>query len=201
MMKKILFILAFVLFATTPAFCEESEDVETSKKIIVEAAEDISIDSKEVLKFKALQKIRIDNVGLFEDGDIIEARISEVVAPKRGKRNGYIILKPVYYMKNNVRYEFEDKTLSAKVVDYRPFDVKNAAMKAGVGVAGIFVKGLSQIFYLGQGMIKPEEGEGRIKSGFKNVYKNSPLVYVEEGKVAQFNKGDVLVLKFSSEED
>lgn len=178
-----------------PAFGFE----DTSNKVLVESLENFSFESKEsVVRLKVVQENSFENGIKFEKDSIVTAKVAKVVDPKRGKRNGYLIVDPVSYTvpASGKINEITDKYWLANVLGYKPFDIKNAAFDAGLFAAGMFVKGIGQIYYFGKGVIDPEEGENRLKSGVKSVYKNSPLAYIEEGQEVDIKTGDILLLKF-----
>lgn len=199
MRRIILLCLLFLAGVMFPVFSNENE-VDTTNKVIVESLEDFSVDNNcNTVKFKVLKENSFENGITFEKDSIISAKAARVVEPKRGKRNGYLVIAPESYTvpsKNNENIKINDEYWFANVVGYKPFDVKKAAFGAGLGVAGHFIKGIGQIFYFGKGIITPNEGEGRLKSGAKNVYENSPLCYIEEGEEVNIKTGDVLLLKF-----
>jgi len=199
MRRIILLCLLFLAGVMFPVFSNENE-VDTTNKVIVESLEDFSVDNNcNTVKFKVLKENSFENGITFEKDSIISAKAARVVEPKRGKRNGYLVIAPESYTvpsKKNENIKINDEYWFANVVGYKPFDVKKAAFGAGLGVAGHFIKGIGQIFYFGKGIIAPNEGEGRLKSGAKNVYENSPLCYIEEGEEVNIKTGDVLLLKF-----
>lgn len=195
-MKKII-LLGLLLLAgfCAPVFSNE----DTTNRVIVESLEDFSInDDESTVKFRVLEESAFENGITFEKDSTVTADITKVVGPKRGKRNGYLVVAPVSYSvpsKNEI-LKIYDEYWVAHVVGYKPFDVKKAAFSAGLSAAGYFVKGIGQIYYFGKGVINPEEGENRLKSGAKSVYKNSPLAYIEEGEEINIKTGDILLLKF-----
>jgi len=197
-MKKVilLFGLLFLFCMILPVQAFD----DTSNKAVVQSLEDFSVDDSEnIVKFKVVEENTFDNGITFENGSIISAKVMKVVEPKRGKRNGYLVIDAKTYTvpsKGDETVEITDECWLANVVGYKPFDVKKAAFSAGLGVAGHFVKGIGQIYYFGKGVISPNEGEGRLKSGVKNVYENSPLTYIEEGEEVNIKTGDILLLKF-----
>ena len=199
MKRIILLCLLFLAGVIFPVFSNENE-VDTTNKVIVESLEDFLVDNNcNTVKFKVLKENSFENGITFEKDSIISAKAAKVVEPKRGRRNGYLVIAPESYTvpsKNNKNIKINDEYWFANVVGYKPFDVKKAAFGAGLGVAGHFIKGIGQIFYFGKGIIAPNEGEGRLKSGAKNVYENSPLCYIEEGEEVNIKTGDVLLLKF-----
>ncbi len=195
MKRIILLCLLFLTGTIIPAFSNE----DTSNKAVVESLEDFSIaENDSTVKFKVLEENTFKNGITFEEGSIISAKVAKIVEPKRGKRNGYLVIKPESYTvpSKEENIKINDKYWAANVVGYKPFDVKKAAFSAGLGVAGHFVKGIGQIYYFGKGIVSPEEGENRLKSGAKNVYENSPLCYIEEGEEVNIKTGDILLLKF-----
>ncbi len=194
---SLLFLAGFIL----PAFSSEDEvNEDTSNKVVVESLEDFSFENNDnIVKFKAIEENTFKNGITFEKDSIICAKVTKVIEPKRGKRNGYLIVDPKSYTvpsKGGETVEINDEYWVAKVLGFKPFNVKDSAVGAGLAVAGHFVKGIGQFYYFGKGIVSPNEGEGRLKSGVKNVYENSPLAYIEEGEEVNINKGDLLLLKF-----
>ncbi len=196
-MKRII-ILVLLLFTgfIAPAFSND----DTSNKVVVESLQDFTVEQhKNTVKFKVLEENSFENGITFEKDSVISAEITKVAEPKRGKRNGYLVIVPLSYSvpsKGGENIKINDEYWVATVAGYKPFDVKKAAFSAGLSAAGYFVKGIGQIFYFGKGLISPNEGEGRLKSGAKNVYENSPLCYIEEGEEINIKTGDILLLKF-----
>ncbi len=196
-MKKSLFLLIFIMLCAFNADFAIAKD--TSNKVVVESLCNFSFDEHtNNIQLKVVQENEFKNSIKFEEGSILTAKISKVINPKRGKRDGYFIIDPILYTipSTGEIKDISGDTWLAKVLGYKPFDAKNAAVGAGLTVAGHFVKGIGQFYYFGQGIVHPEDGENRLKSGVKNVYENSPLAYIEEGKEASVEKGDMLLLKF-----
>lgn len=186
-----------VLFGANVSFAEE--DIDSSNKVIVESLENFSfIKEGSPVTLKILEGNEFKNGIIFEKGTVLNAKAAKMVDPKRGKRNGYLIIDPVSYTipSTGETRKIDDEYWVANVYGYKPFDVKNAVIGAGLFAGGMFVKGLGQVYYFGKGIIKPEDGENRLKSGVKSVYKNSPLAYIEEGEELNIKTGDVLLLKF-----
>lgn len=196
-MKKVLFLLIFMFCFLYGINSARAND--TSNKVVVESLCGFSFDEHTGnIQLKVVQENEFENGIKFEEGSIVTAKVSKVVDPKRGKRDGYFIIDPVLYTipSTGETKNISEDTWLAKVLGYKPFNAKNAALGAGLTVAGHFVKGIGQFYYFGQGLVHPEDGENRLKSGVKNVYENSPLAYIEEGKGASVEKGDMLLLKF-----
>ncbi len=200
MKKVILFCLfLFCMMTILPSFADE----DTSNKAVVESLCDFSFeDEAHNVRLKVLEENSFENGITFEKDSILTARVIKVIDPKRGKRNGYLIVQPLTYTipSTGETKNIDVEAWSAKVLGYKPFDVKKSAVGAGLAVAGHFVKGIGQFYYFGKGIIKPEEGENRLVSGVKNVYENSPLAYIEEGEEVHVETGDLLLLKFYYED-
>ncbi len=200
-MKKIIAFTIFTFiafFGLNPVFAGTGRN-----KVAVESLDDFSFNHQvDTVKLKVLEKNKFQNGVKFEKDAIITAKVAKVVDPKRGKRNGYLVVDPLSYTvpSSGAVVKLEDEYWFANVVGYKPFDAKSAAAKAGLSVAGFFVKGIGQIFYFGKGVISPEDGENRLKSGAKSVYENSPLAYIEEGEEVDIKTGDIMLLKFYYED-
>lgn len=180
------------MFLTLPSYA-------LNNKIAVESLNSFSAsDFNSEFEVKVLEGNSFDNGVVIENGSIIKGQAVEIVDAKRGKRDAYIVLKPISYTvpsKGTIK-EFEDADWLADVIGYKPFDAKSVAMSAGTTVAGYFIKGIGQVFYFAKGVISPQEGENRLKSGAISVYENSPLSLIEEGENINIKKGDLLVLRF-----
>lgn len=198
-MKKIILFCLFCVITLLPSFADD----DTSNKAVVESLCSFSFeDEAHDVRLKVLEENSFENGITFEKDSILTARVTKVIDPKRGKRNGYLIVQPLTYTipSKGETKNINEEAWSAKVLGYKPFDVKKSAVGAGLAVAGHFVKGIGQFYYFGKGVIKPEEGENRLVSGVKNVYENSPLAYIEEGEEAHVETGDLLLLKFYYED-
>jgi len=200
-MKKFILLTGLIFVLTLCVFSQGGKAYadDTSNKVVAESLNDFSFENyKDTVELKVIEETSFENGVKFEKDAIIKAKVAKIVDPKRGKRNGYLVVDPVSYSipSENITCEIEDEYWMANVMGYKPFDTKQAALSASLGAAGYFVKGIGQIFYFGKGIISPDEGENRLKSGVKNVYENSPLVYIEEGERVDIKKGDILLLKF-----
>ena len=196
-MKRII-LLGLFLFCTL-ILCPAYAFDDISNKTVVESLCKFSFENEaQSVSLKVLKENQFENGIKLEEGSILTAKVTKAVDPKRGKRNGYLIIEPVSYTipSTGETKNVDEPSWSAKVLGYKPLDAKKSAVGAGLAVAGHFVKGIGQFYYFGKGVISPEDGENRLKSGVKNVYENSPLVYLEEGEEAHVEKGDLLLLKF-----
>ena len=133
-----------------------------------------------------------------EASSILRGKVIEVVAPKHGKQNAYFVFKPYTYTvpSKNETKNIQNTDIEAKVSSYQEFNKMKAAKAVGLGVAGFFFKGAAQAFYFGKGALKASKNESKLKSGAKEVYENSPLVYIREGEELKIYKNDIISLRF-----
>lgn len=151
------------------------------------------------MKVMVLEKAELKNGMVFEDGTVILGDIIEVKQPKRAKLNASFRFKPVSYSYNGTTFKIEDPEIIAKYAEYKELDKVGLATSAATTVAGQFIKipGLSQGVSFIKGVVKDPE-HNRLKSGAVQVYKDSPLVYIEEGKDVVINKDQMFLLKFKT---
>ncbi len=186
-MRKILILL--ILFFTVATA--------NAKTVQVESLSVVNQNSTSpYIKAKVCKETSLNDEYILKEGTIIEGEIIDVVEPKRAKRDAYIVVRPISFEENGNIQNVEDKNFIIKVFDYKKIDYKNAAVNAGLSVGSYFVKGIQYAYRFSEGIIKPDEGESRIKSGFTNVYENSPLSLIEKGKDVDIQEGDLLKFKF-----
>lgn len=188
-MKKLLIILASLLIMT-PAFAEN--------KAVVQCLDNFSSDNPSAyFNARVLEEVEFDNGIKLEKDALIRGKVMQVVEAKRAKRDAYFVIKPVAYSTPSTKmvHRISQNDWEAKVVGYKPFDVKETAESAGVSVANFFVQGVSTVYYFGKGFIHPND-DNRLKSGVKEVYDNSFLSYIKEGNALQVRRGDSLELVF-----
>ncbi len=194
-MKKFIICLIICFLTTISA--------NASTNIKVEATEHFSTanPSKE-FDVKILEDVNVHEHAL-KAGSTLRCKVNKVVPPKRGKRNAYFYLCPYQYVDNwnivTIQEEYIGKYTKNVISknEIKNIDKGKAAKKVVSQVGGFFVKGFGQGISLAEGMIKNEEGN-RLVSGVQQVYKDSPLSYVENGEEIEINPGDVFYLKFKS---
>ena len=193
-MKKILLTLLFLAFITP--LCE-AKDV----KVKVKSLSDTSIYSNaQNLRARVIEDTKMEGDITLQKNAILDSKVIEIVPPKRCKRNGYIIIQPVVYIYGDFVFPIKDQELRAKVTYYTKPDYKKAATEAAIGVGASFVKGGKYVVTFSEGIMNPEEGQTRLKSGFNNLYENSAISYVGKGKEMNVKEGDELVYKFFFED-
>ncbi len=191
LMKRIIISALFLFCSMVPSAAEN---------VMVESLSSFE-ENDNIYSFKArvVEGAIFDSGLVFEQNSTIKGEIVKTIDPKRGKRNGYIIIRPISYTipsNDNETKNIDDEFLEAKVVGYSKKNFAKMGLNAGLTVGGHYVKGLGQIFYFSKGLIKPDEGRNRIQSAFHNVYENTPFVFLKKGEEVNIEEGDLLVLKF-----
>ena len=133
--------------------------------------------------------------------DVLHCNVIKITNPKRGKRSATFAVCPISYttggitkpISGNFYGKYSQKVISKD--ELKNVDAKKVGTKAVVTVGNHFVKGVAPAVALAKGMIKNEEGN-RIESGVKQVYKDSPLSYIEKGNDLVIEPGDAFYLIF-----
>ena len=192
-MKKSLFI-AFFIFA----FC--ISPVYAAKSVKVSALTPFnSLRPVEKMKVMALERVEFKNGIVFEDGTVIYGDIFDVKQPKRAKLNASFKFRPTSYTYNGRTYKIEDPEFVAKYAEYKELDKAGLATSAATTAGGFLfhIPLLSEGVSMVKGMWQNKENN-RLKSGVVQVYKDSPLSYIEEGKDVVIMKDTMFILKFKS---
>jgi len=198
-MKKILCTIATLLMTAVSAQCFESA--------IGTAQEPFSTAEPS----KTFQ-VRLDETVELEDGSrlnansILYGNVFQVEDGLRGKRQGYFKFYLQKYITDEGVIDVRRKNIVIKVSHYEPIDKKEVAKKVAttgattVASKVLKVPGISQGVSFVKGAVKAEDGENRLKNGAKQVYKDSPLSYVEKGTSLILKSGEQVKLHFSIEE-
>lgn len=193
-MKKILYVLTiFVLMSiSTPAFAAKSVKVSALTPFN-------SLRPVFTMKVMTLERAEFKNGIVFEDGTVIDGVIYDVKQPKRGKLNASFKFRPISYTYNGKTTKIEDPEFVAKYAEFKELDKAGLATSAATTAGGMIFKipMLSEGVSFAKGVWKNPENN-RIKSGAVQVYKDSFLSYVEEGKDVVINKEQMFILKFKS---
>lgn len=196
MWKNLLYSLFIMIFSTSLSYA--------SDKVHVRALEHFSTENpSETIDVSLVNDSTIGNYSL-NAGDVLHCKVQKIKDPKRGKRSAGFTVCPLSYTSNDKAVQINDEyygKYAAKVIskeELKNIDKKKVGKKAVVTVGNHFVKGLAPAISLTQGMIKNEEGNV-VKSGVKQVYKDSPLSYVEKGKSVVLEPGDTFYLLFKSQ--
>lgn len=191
-MKKLILIifLSCILFPVCTA---------NAATVLVQSRERFSTNyPKRYISVKVVEPAQLKNGIKLEKNSIINGKIIEVKAAKRGKRNAYFVFVPVSYTipSKGVTRSMRGTNLETKLVGCKKMNKQETVVKAGVSAGGLVVPGFSQAYWFGRGAAKPIKGKGRFSSGVYTMYKNSPFVYIEEGDELVVKQGTYLKMKF-----
>lgn len=190
--KKIFICFSFLALLSSPAF---------AKAIKVSALQPFGTENpSETLKVMALETVEFKNGIIFKDGAIIKGKVFDVTDPKRAKRNATFKFQPVEYTYNGKTTVINNEEFIGR---YSPvIDKGDIALSAASTAGGILlnIPGLGQAVSFVKGAVKDPD-ENRLKSGVKQIYKDSPLSYIEEGKEVVLAPDSIFVLKFKTGKD
>lgn len=189
-------VISFIFFAFSfsPVFAAVSVEVEALSDFN-------SLYPVQKMKVMSMEKVEFENGIVFENGTIIEGDVIEVKQPKRAKLNASFKFQPTSYTYNGKTVKILDSEFVGKYKEKKDLNKGELALSAATTAGGFFLKIplLSQGVSLVKGMVQNPE-DNRFKSGVVQVYKDSPLSYVEEGKDIIIKKQDIFYLKFKTHE-
>lgn len=192
-MKKIFLTLGLViLLSVSPAWAERLH-VQSLSSFTTAAPPQFMV-------FKALNAIELSPSVKLWGGYIVKARISEIIPPKRLKRNASFRIEPVAYIDLNGNEYSINEDFVGKYSPKFELDKGEIAKTAALSVGSYFFKGLSLGYHAVEGAVKNEEGN-RAKSSVVSVYKNSPLSYVENGQQLEIKEGDLFSFTFKTSDN
>ncbi len=185
--KTLLYIL---IFLTSSVFA--------STKIQLEALMDFSTSNpSDFFSAKVTNDIAFDEVNLLKD-DVINCSLNKTTNPKRAKMDAKIYFNLINYQNEDGEHEFKEEYIGKYKSEILKEKLKNTTpkkvLKTTAGTIGNhYIPGVSQAISFVDGVVVNEE-ENRLKSGFKQVYKDSPLSYIEKGEEIEIKKGDIFYL-------
>lgn len=192
-MKKFLWIIILISFlCIAPAYAE---------RLHVQGLSQFSTSSpSNYITFRALESVELSSDVKLYSGYVVNAKVSEIIPPKRLKRNAKFKIVPLSYTDTNgntytIKEEFVGK--------YSPkFELNKAevAKSTALTVGDLFFKGVSLGYRAVEGAVKNEEGN-RAKSSIVSVYKHSPLSYVEKGQQLSIKPGDLFSFTFKVDDE
>lgn len=170
-----------------------------AKTVAVEALNDFSTENPSArMSIKILEDLAIDDDVVFSEGTVVDGKVVDVTDPKRLKRDATFTFVPLSYVDKN------GKTIDVKGYYPAKYTTKiskgELAKNVGLGVGNFFVKGLSLGYSAVEGAVKNEK-DNRFKSSVTEVYKDSPLSYVEKGTELVIEKNQMFYLNFKSKDD
>lgn len=191
-MKKCLIVFLMFIVFSPKAFA-------VSNKLVVETIHPFTtMNPTQEISLKAVKEITFINDIKIENGSIVKAKVTEVISAKRLKQDAYFTIQILEYTipsEKDKSVKIED-AIYATVKPYVPLTTDSVLISAGSMAAGQLVKFGSQGFSLIKGVVTAQEGHNRLVSGVEQVYKDSPLAYVEKGEEMNLNIGDLLQLIF-----
>ena len=194
MRKFLLSIVLTLIFTMTPAFAVSVK--------VSSMQEFTSENPTETLKVMTLEPVEFKNGLLLPEGTVIKGEVFDVKQPKRGKLNASFKFRPIYYSYNGQKKEITNSGLTAKYAPYKELDKAELATSA-VSTAGsmIFkIPGFGEAISFTKGFIKNPD-DNRLKSGAKQIYKDSVFSYIEEGKDISIKKDEMFILKFKLKDE
>ena len=197
-MKSKIFLIAIMMFLSLTAVYAESDKVHVS---VME--EFNTINPSQTIDVRAIEYGTLGRY-LIKAGDIIHCNVIKVTNPKRGKRAASFTVIPVSVTSEGVTTEIKEKLYgkyAERIIskeELKNIDAGKVGKKAAITVGNHFIKGVAPVASLAEGMIKNEEGN-RLESGVVQVYKDSPLSYVEKGKELELEPGKSFYLIFKPE--
>jgi len=157
-------------------------------------------------------QVKLNDSVNFADGSsfsadaILYGKVIEVKDGRVGKRQGNFEFHPEKYITSDGEVDISKKNIVVKVSQYEPVNKKEFAKKAvksgATTVAGKVLKVpfISQGVSFVKGAAKADEDENMLVEGAKQVYKDSPLSYVEKGESLVIQSGEQVKLKFTYED-
>lgn len=198
-MKKIIASLFIIfLFTITQANAEIIPN-----KIYAISSQTINkenIKEGDTITFISLKPCKIiDDIELAEKAEIT-IKVNEYIKPKRGKKNGYLKIKVISYSEDkdgSNLVDLSNRNITGSLKPSTPKDIKEIVESASVSLAGKLLKvpGFTQAFATAKGLIKPNEGQSRLKSAGQNLYESTPLTYIKEGEDLEIEPDSIVVIK------
>ena len=149
--------------------------------------EAVQMEEGNVLKLKTVDEYKLTEDTSVEKGSVLTVRVKEYIPPKRGKINGYLKIYVDSYTipsENNKEIDVTDKNIAGSLKIKTNIDKQEVAEMAGLTAAeyALDATGLSQVYAATKGLVKPNEGESRLKSMGTNLYNSTGLQYIKKGE-------------------
>ena len=191
-MKKILYISAILLFGAMSALADTS-----AGKAMTEYSSVTPPPVGTNFSVELTKEADLVEYGTYMPGTVFTGKITENIGVKRGKRDAKFVFEP-----DTATYEGEVRNvknvITVKVSQYKDFDFQNAAESAAQSGVGFALRNsipfVSQGISFAKGAIRKNNSGNRLKSGAQQVYKDSPLSYVEKGNELIIKPGDKVKL-------
>lgn len=149
------------------------------------------------IKVQLLEPLELDTNIYLSEGTVLDGELTDVISPKRLKRDAKFTFVPTSY-KDNAGSHIIDSYIQAHYT--QPLDKKGLAKSAALSVGNFFLKGFKTGVAAVEGAVRNDSGN-RLKSSAISVYKASPVAYVEKGNDIVINKDQIFYLKFPNIKD
>lgn len=144
----------------------------------------------ETITFKIVTPNTIENFGLLENGDILEATVVRAKNNTRLKQNATFSVKITKITSTNGNVQYPENLYAKYTTE---IDKVETTKTVALSVGDRFVKGMTFGFRTVEGAIKNPEGN-RAKSAGVALYNATPLSYISKGNDIVINKGDNFLL-------
>lgn len=141
-----------------------------------------------------LDTLQISEKDTLKAGTIVKGDLTDVVSPKRLKRDAGFSFIPKSYIDEKGKSKKINSHITAKYTE--PVSKAELAKNVTLGVGSYFVKGLSMGVAAVSGAIKNED-DNRLKSSAGAMYEASPFSLVKKGDDLYIEKNNHFFLKFS----
>lgn len=140
-----------------------------------------------------LDTLQISKKDTIKAGTIVKGDLTDVVSPKRLKRDAGFSFVPRSYIDEKGKTKKINSEIRAKYTE--PVSKAELAKNVTLGVGSYFVKGLSMGVAAVSGAIKNED-DNRLKSSAGAMYEASPFSLVKKGEDLYIEKNTHFFLKF-----
>lgn len=191
-MKKILLTFTILLFGSISALADTSAGVAKTNY-----SSTLPTATGTTFTVELSKEVDLVEYGTYMPGTVFTGKIKENIGVKRGKRDAKFIFEPdTATYKGDVRNV--KNVITVKVSKYKEFDFQNATESAAQSGVGFALKNsvpfVSQGISFVKGAVRQNNSDNRLASGAKQVYKDSPLSYVEKGEELIIKPGDKVKL-------
>lgn len=187
--RQILITFGFLLIVT----CTLTKVYGQTIEVVSQDTFSTASPPKEV-SVKLMEPLVVSENDVYAAGTIMKGKLTDVISPKRLKRDAGFSFEPTVY--SDVNGKSQKIPLKIKASYTVPINKGEMAKNVTLGIGNCFVKGLSMGVAAVSGAIKNED-DNRIKSSANAVYEASPFSYVEKGEDLYIKKEDHFFLKFS----
>jgi hypothetical protein len=197
-MKKCWIIIIFIMFLFFPMPAQ-------AEKMLIKVMDNFSSQTPQIeYSFILPEAIHLKHKRIIEKGSVINGQISEIIEPKRLKKDAYFVFIADTYTvpSDNGKKVKIIKKMESKIKYYEDFempDTKTIAENTGITVAGILVPGLDMGINFVKGVSKPNEDENRFHSGCRHIVESWPLCYCLKGNEIAIPAGSMAIFDFDKE--